>query len=566
MNVTVRANVLSGVLLAGAAASCINWKLALPLIALWVMLFCLRWLSFEMLTRIATTLTVAQSLYCVMIVCLPSVPLAACLACGTLLALTSLILLFKKSISQWALIGCLSGFILLLASGVHYILNVILDKPFDANAWTSVAWAALVFPLSFALVNQQSALASIKKWTYSFPLLIVLVIAAHSLQAQRLEFRLSSESKPGALAQIAFEKGYDELGVCGALLESERLLATQGLGDAVRYARRQWKYADKTRFLSQYRNPLLKGVYPSSFFLDICYGVQLVLDKDEYVIDGAVCNETQFIYVLTSRSRLFAVNQSNKPIPIVLTDAKAIHASAYGVSILCASEVVVAGNVPQVDSFSIDHAEFAKDIWLSQDGQRCFILLGTGRVDEYARDENKQWGIAQTRYKALWKEPDAAVALRMTDEGGAYILTKNGGVHFHDATVYNRELSPFWDPDRADMRDFAWEPQSNQLLLMDDFGRLDFVDLNYVPTAERPVAAGWPSVPAEIQFDRDNAVWSGKPNRVAVEVVPGAYTALQFFRNGFIQAIALPQCARVRYRRGELKLNLSDNQPYSVIE
>ncbi|MBZ0256211.1 hypothetical protein K8I31_09125 [bacterium] len=566
MNNSMRANVLSGVLLAGAAASCLNWKLALPLIALWAMLFCLRWLSYEMLTRIVTTLAVAQSLYCVMIVCLPSVPLAACLACGALLVLASLIFLFKKSISQWALIGCLSGFILLFASGVHYILNAMLDKPFDGYAWTSVAWAALAFSFSFALVNQQSALASIKKWAYSFPVLIVLVIAAHSLQAQRLEFRLSSESKPGALAQIAFDKGYDELGVCGALLESERLLATQSLGDAVRYARQQWKYADKTRFLSQYKHPLLKSVRPSHFYLDVCYGVQLQFNKNEFVIDGAVCDNSQTIYVVTSQNRLFAFSRAIQQIPVPIADAKALHASAYGISILCASEVVVASNDSQVDVFSMKDAGIAKDVSLSQDGQRCFILLGTGRVDEYARDENKQWGFAQTRYKALWKEPDAAVALRMTDKGGAYILTKNGGVHYHDATVYNRELSPFWDPDRADMRDFAREPQSNQLLLMDDFGRLDFIDLNHVPTAGRPVAAGWPSVPAEIQFDRDNAVWSGKPNRVAVEVVPGADTALQFFRNGFIQAIALPQCARVRYRRGEMKRNLSDNQPYTVIE
>ena len=82
-----RAYITAGVILAGAAASCLNWHLALPLIAVWALLFFLHWLPFPRVARLTLTLALSQSLYCILIACLPRAPFAVSLACGALLIL-----------------------------------------------------------------------------------------------------------------------------------------------------------------------------------------------------------------------------------------------------------------------------------------------------------------------------------------------------------------------------------------------------------------------------------------------------------------------------------------------
>lgn len=555
MTSLARTIIIVSVMIAGGWAACINWALGWPLIVAYAMLFVLRWAPQRNITRLMLVLAVSQSLYSALVTLTPRMPFQFCLTMGLFfIAVCIISAIFYRSIKgHWIGVCGLSGFILITAGCAHFVINAMLGKPFDGSTWTPVAWAAVSFTAAYALVNETTTNDAAKKLTKALPVLIAIIITAHALQDQRLTYRLESESNPGAIAPIAFCKGYDTLGRRAAQMETKRLLASHNIGAAVRYMRQQWRHVDKTYFIPPYKEMVLTQY--NLFFLSTCFGVQLSLNENETVIDGAVSGDPQAIYVLTSHNRLIAVTPKEMELlPVPLEYAKAIHASAYGVGVLCASQAVTVSNDLQIKTFAVDQANLAKDIALSQDGQRCFILLGTGQVDEYGREESSGWAFTQTRYKALWKEPDAAVALRLGNDDGVYVLTRNGGVHYHDSAVYNRELSPFWDPQRAAMRDFSLDAQSNQLLLMDDFGRVDFIDLNHIPTTERPVAAGWPSIPAQIEFDRANAVWSGSPNRAAIVVVPGADTALQFLSNGFIQAIALPQGARVSYRRGELKL------------
>ncbi len=550
----MRAHLIGAIILAGAWASTTHWDLALPLITAWGLLFIVYLTSLQRQTRMVMVLTLSQSLFSIFVTLAPKMPYQLCVGIGTTLIAVCLISLIRhRNIKHvWVGVSGLAGFVLLAASVTHLVINSMLDKPFDGSIWAPTAWAAVSFTVAFVFDDEQSISDSMKRLPIAIPIMIGLVFTVHYFQADALKIKTGSV-EPAEVARRAFSKGYDEVGNRAAWLETDRLLATQGVGAAVSYMRQQWRHLDKTYFIAE-RRDLWNG-RTNLYFMVLCFGVQLRLNDNERVIDGAVDAASETIFVLTSQDRLLAIQKEGVNfVSVNRLNAIAIHANQHGAALLCEGHAVILENEQQ-SRIVLNGPHSATDISLSRDGQRCLVLFGSGRVDEYQKNQENDWAFHRTRYKPLWKEPDAAVAFHVGNDDSAYILTRNGGVHYHDDAVFNRELSPFWDPNRAAMRDLGFEPGSNQVFVMDDFGRLDFIDLDHAPTTVQPVAAGWPSLPAPIQFDRANAVWSATPNRAALAVVSNADTALQFLSNGFIQAIALPQGARIIYRRGELKLD-----------
>ncbi|MBI1388076.1 MAG: hypothetical protein GC154_06475 [bacterium] len=452
-----------------------------------------------------------------------------------------------------------------LALALHAGVNHLLDKPFAIVWWGPAAIASAALPLGFWLAGGDGLdRLRGKNARVALAMLAVTMMAAHGVRAWML---FEYDGDPRDAAEQAFAAGYAPLGCEETARAVREMLDAGRWSEAVGYTRMQWRHLDKTRFIKAMRDEYEEQ--PPLFFMTICYGAQIQLVSGEAALDFCVQPESQSLYILTDRRVLLMKGESLTERIKADAPFSALSVNSEGVAAVLneTPEVEIHAPGEAVERFGPATASRYADLALNRAGDRVYLLRGDAEVEEYIREAGGRWRFLRPLYPALWKQDDAAMAMLMDEETmGCTILASNGGVYYHDPSVFKRELSPFWDPKRPVMQDLALDPASNQLLLMDRFGRVDFIDLNYAPTPEHPVKAGWPSYQAEIRYDVNASEWRGAPDKSAVAVVEGASAALQLSRNGFIQAIVMPQGARVRYRRGELKIGVSGSAGEPVVE
>lgn len=540
------------VCVAGAAAACLSWNGFVVLASAWALTGAGLYYMKECLSRFMLALTTALSLWLALIALLPPLPVVALAAvAGTLIAAGSL----KRMPPPANAAGLWGGALIVFGLLIHSFINSSLGKPFDAGAWTRAALAAASLPLGFALSAGIELSVLRRIGAVAAPLGLAAVAMAHGLQYRALQSDLESAQEPALVAERAFSRGYAGLGIEAAWREIKRLTALGRFDQATIYMRGQWRHTDRTRFLDWLEdNP---GGAISPWQIAVCFGAQLRLNEGEEALGFQFDPGGRVMRVLTSQGRM-----------IELGDTLNIADSPDPERIALANRLMLNQLKPVVDWYVSDgnmiewmpqNRSAVRDLHFSEPGASFFLLYGTGRIDRVSYDESAGGFVQRERFPALWKDADTAIAfIRDEENDGFFILTRYGGLHYHNREFFNREFSPFWDPARPAMQDMAWDRERSQMLLMDDYGRIDFVDLAHEPTPEAPAASARASISAAIRFDRDDAIWRGAPVYRDIALVSEHNTILLLHQNGFIEAVALQQGARIRYRRGEWSFDLRE--------
>ena len=109
------------------------------------------------------------------------------------------------------------------------------------------------------------------------------------------------------------------------------------------------------------------------------------------------------------------------------------------------------------------------------------------------------------------------------------------------------------------IRDIAFWRNENELVLMNAFGRLDFVTSKNIPPptddGSTPLhdwdADPISSVRPQFEFDRKRAVRRSPAKAVAVASLPQIDTILELFENGVVNTIVMPHGARIEFKEDE---------------
>ncbi|RJP24134.1 MAG: hypothetical protein C4527_19280 [Candidatus Omnitrophota bacterium] len=472
---------------------------------------------------------------------------------------------------------------------IHRFLNGLFDKPFYWEWWTSPTWAVIsimsFYPATLPRFVSRTERKLIK---YLMPILMLSVASVHAIRF----YTLNSTDDPGKgspVSEQAFRFGYQNLGIQAAIRETLDIQTKKGWADAIHYLRRQWQYADKVMFAKAWRSHPDAG--KDLFFFATCFGCTLMLQAEEEAVDFVVIPKKQAYVILTSRGRLLRMDTNGVECFFVCSEpcislAYTQAGNRFAVLSQNNSIYVIEGNKNQKRISLPDKRQWADRIWddlewkdiaFSPKGSSLFVLDDHGTVEKltlvFFANRWARW--TEPDYPPLWGEAGTAEAiLPMSDGQSLLLLDRVGGIHWRGEPAALPEnfttdnLMKYYNANDANKEDLTFWKNENELLLLSNTCRLDFITSRPVDMKDSRGVAGRydlyldpiPSLRAHLTFDRKTGVKRYPSNAVAVVSLPQADTIVQLVRNGTLLVHAMPNGVRMNFPDKAARVYIPKNQ------
>ncbi len=474
---------------------------------------------------------------------------------------------------------------------LHWILNGYLGKPFDWGWWTSPTWAVIAIMIFYP----ERFPRSIRKpeWfmaKYLAPILILLVLGIHWGRYSALSNRLEQRSTVQGISAQAFRSGYQSLGIQAAIRETLHIQEEDGWPSAVRYLREQWANANKVAIAKAWRSHPVAA--EDLFFFATCFGCNLVLQPDEEAVDFTVLPKEQAYIILTSKGRLLRLDSTG--IECIFTipascfslagasggDRFAVLADEYQIHIIDDQKNLTV--IPLLEKRQWGDQTWDglvwKDLAFSRNGNSLFVLDDHGTIEMYYYVFLTQSWVKwrEPFYPPLWAEAGMAQAILPSQKGNSVLLMDRvGGVHWRGDPAMKPEnfttdnMMKYYNTNLANKKDLTFWKNGEQLILLSDTCRLDFITTKPLDVKETRGVAGRfdlyvdpiPSIRAELTFDRETGIKKYPSIATAVVSLPQADTIIQLLRNGRLLVFAMPNGVRIHFEENAAKIYIpeSDN-------
>ncbi|MEW6238751.1 MAG: hypothetical protein AB1656_25475 [Candidatus Omnitrophota bacterium] len=448
---------------------------------------------------------------------------------------------------------------------IHFLLNVLSGAAFEWAWWTSASWSAIALILFYP----RERMREIGHWDrrvqlFLAPALILAIGAIHYRQYRQIETQLAANAAPAPIAEAAFSMGYNHLGVEAVIREASRLRKESNWAETVHYLRSQWRHENLNVFARAFRSA--KDIGGDLFLFASCFGCTLNLQPNEAAIDLKVSLEREEFWIISSQGRILLLTRKG---------ARCVWRSKDELSKLALSKkgnlaaalsrerrVYILRDYAYQTAIPLPEDRIWKDIAFSENGEVLWAMDGSGAIEEYRLDAaSREWRCERNRAAALWREPDVAKSFLPWEKGdGFFLLDKAGGVHWRQEKTpvlddaIQAQLIRYYNPGDLSAMALSYWRGENYLMLLDAYGEIDFISLNFLPAltgaaVESPSAeVAIPPIAPPLYYDRQRPVGFYQTLAAAAVPLPEINTIMMMRRDGVLQAIAMPQRVRIEVK------------------
>ncbi len=459
--------------------------------------------------------------------------------------------------------GCMLG---------HGLLNALFDKPFHGHWWTSPTWAVLAFVLFYPnSLNDQLSDRILRLNPIALPLFIIIILAAHGYNYTTLMNQYSNNLNLENTIKKSFKIGYKNIGIRSVNKKTYNFLEQGNWKKAVTFMRQHWQFAPKEEYAKAWR----KSSKKHHFFFLLCFGASLKLQNEEVLVDGRIDTHENKIHILTSKGRFIEINQEtthtlasidDQPQSMTYTNDRYYVLSNKGTIYEWIDDTFEKRiDLPNQRVYQNQEWDILwQDLAVSNDHQKIWAMDDHGTIEQISYNtKTKQWDPQrEIIYYPLWSEPNIAQKLVHYENRSFIILDQYGGVHWQGSdkkkprNFKDKNLKKYYHPDKASKRDIAFWNNKNELIILNESGRLDFITSHYVEPNQddrTDTFYDWRidpihSVRGSMKFNRQTARRYFPGGAFTLEPLPELESIAVIYKQGKIQWVTMPHGIRIEMK------------------